>query len=133
MQLDTIFCMRKLDDAIERKQANILKLRAALAQEEVDLKMMLRTRELVGGGDNPLPVKSGRLSIPDAIENILRVAGEAHVDSILERLHEVNLNTNKQSVTSALTRYHNRGKRFKRVGKNKYALLSDEQTGNENV
>jgi hypothetical protein len=84
-------------------------------------------------GKDKVPI-SARMSIPDSIENILRSAGALHVDSILERLREMELypNINKQTITSALTRYHNRGKRFKRVGKNKYALLTDEQTGNEN-
>lgn len=116
--------MKELDKAIEQKQARILRLRAELAQEEADLKSMLRARELLHDGDVP-PAPSARLSIPDAVESLLRAAGELHVDEILERLREMGINTNKQSVTSALTRYHNRKKRFKRVGRNKYALLSE--------
>jgi len=123
--------MKQLDAAIERKQANILRLRAELAQEEADLKSMLRTRELVSDGNVPAPL-SARMSIPDSIENILRSAGELHVDDILERLHEMGLNTNKQTITSALTRYHNRQKRFVRTGKNRYALRNDGQAENVN-
>ena len=124
--------MRKLDAAIEQKRANILRLRAELAQEEADLKSMLRTRELVSDGNAP-PTPPARMSIPDAIESVLRVIGEGHVDLILERLHELGFETvNKQTVTSALTRYHNRGKRFIRTGKNKYAVReNDNQTANE--
>ncbi|MGI8655585.1 MAG: hypothetical protein ACR2LC_10225 [Pyrinomonadaceae bacterium] len=119
--------MKQLDVAIERKQANIQRLRAELTQEEADLKSMLRTRELVTGG-NATPAPSARLSIPDNIENILRVAGALHVDQILERLHELGFETvNKQTVTSALTRYHNRGKRFIRTGKNKYAVRENDK------
>jgi len=121
--------MRKLDAAIERKQANVLRLRAELAQEEADLKMLLRTRELIGEGEAPLP--PARMSIPDAVESILRVAGEAHVDDLLARLHEMGLTTNKQSLTSALTRYHNRQKRFVRTGKNRYGLRDGEPAGGE--
>jgi hypothetical protein len=122
--------MRKLDSAIERKQANILRLRAELAQEEADLKSMLRTRELVSEGEAPPPVPA-RMSIPDAVESVLRVAGEAHVDDLLARLNEMGLTTNKQSLTSALTRYHNRQKRFVRTGKNRYALRDGGQVGGE--
>jgi hypothetical protein len=123
--------MRKLNAAIEQKQANVLRLRAELAQEEADLKSMLRTRELVSDGNAP-PTQPARMSIPDAIESVLRVTGECHVDDLLERLREMHIHTNKQSITSALTRYHNRQKRFRRVGKNRYALRIDGQTENVN-
>ena len=124
--------MKKLDERIEQKQANILRLRTQIAQEEADLKSLLRARELMSDGAAP-PAPMARMSIPDAIENMLRVAGELHVDAILERLREMKIypNINKQTITSALTRYHNRQKRFIRTGKNKYALLN-EQTGKGN-
>lgn len=130
---DTIHCMNELDEVISKLQREIQEKRIALAQKEADLKMALRTRELARGGNAP-PAPKARMSISDAIENILQVAGEQHVNQLLERLLEMKItpNLNKQTITSALTRYHNRGKRFRRVGKNKYALLNNGETKNEN-
>ncbi len=74
-------------------------------------------------------------SIPDLLEEILR--GSEKPMHIKELTWWLKLNYQMptiatQTVSGALTRYANQGKRFKRVGKNTFTLL-DEKTEEENI
>ena len=118
--------MDTLDAQILEREMKVQELRAALAQVENDLQALYRAREILKGKTDPEAAAQkslrGRSSIPTQVEQILKDHGEMHVDEIVEKLKLRGLDVTKQTVTSALSRWVAKGKRFERVGKNKFAL-----------
>lgn len=121
--------MSEIDLLISEKERRAQELRAALASVEADLKALYRTRAMIKGetDSDAAARKSSRASLPDLIEQLLRQSGELHASEIVQRLAAAGLKTNKQSVTASIVRYIAEGRRFKRVGPNRFALLEDEQ------
>jgi ribosomal protein L9 len=118
--------MNALDAQIFELEGRAQELRGELTQIEKDLQALYRARELVcGPTDTKAAVRissKGRASIPTLVEQLLKEFGAMHADDITEKLRLRGYNISKQSITSALSRYIDRGERFERTGRNKFAL-----------
>jgi len=119
--------MNALDTQISERERRAQELREELAHVEKDLQALYRARELVCG---PTDTKAaarrsskGRASIPTLVEQILREYGEMHADDLADKLKGHHIS--KQSITSAVSRYIDRGERFVRTGRNKFALREE--------
>jgi hypothetical protein len=115
-----------IDALIAEKEREAQQLRTALARTEADLKALRRTRAIARGEtDSEAAARyssKGGPSIPDLVEEVLKEEPAGlHVDDILMRL-KIDRHVNKQTITSALSRWIAKGKRFRRVGRNKFAL-----------
>ena len=119
--------MDEIDHLISEKTKRAQALRLELAQVENDLRALRRSRALMRGEPNPDEVARythrGRPSLPDLVEEILRSEPNGlYVDDIVARLAELNVHANRQTITSSLTRWIKKGKRFKKIGRNTFAL-----------
>ena len=119
--------MDEIDHLISEKTKRAQALRLELAQVENDLRALRRSRALMRGEPNPDEVARythrGRPSLPDLVEEILRSEPIGlYVDDIVARLAELNVHANRQTITSSLTRWIKKGKRFKKIGRNTFAL-----------
>lgn len=116
----------RIDKLLEEARAEEKDLKIRLSNVQSKIKSLSETRALLRGED------SQQKSIPDALEEILHKRGKAHVDELVEILkteyHHLS-SVAKQTVSGALIRYANQGKRFERVGKNTFALLGNKQGG----
>ncbi|HEX7315880.1 MAG TPA: hypothetical protein VF297_18330 [Pyrinomonadaceae bacterium] len=122
--------MLEIDLLISEKEKRAQELRAALASVELDLQALRRTRALMRGEsdtDEAAKHSRGRASIADLAEAMLHDVAELHADEILQRLREAGVETTKQAITATLSRYHAKGRRFKRTGANKFALREAEE------
>ena len=120
----------EIDVIIAEKERLAQKQRAELASTEADLRALYRTRALMRGesdSEAAAMMSKGRASIPDLVEAMLRTAGELHADEITRRLKELGHDVKKQTVTASLVRYTSKGKRFRRTGANKFALLESDE------
>jgi hypothetical protein len=122
-----------IDALIAEKEREAQQLRYALARTEADLKAMRRTRAIARGETDSEAAaryssKAGP-SIPDLVEAVLKEEpGGLHVDLILARIKSdgIHVNLKKQTITSALSRWIDKEKRFKRTGRNTFALRDAE-------
>jgi hypothetical protein len=118
----------EIEAEISDREKEAQRLRDALARVEDDLRVLYRAREiLTGQTDTRVAARrssKGRASIPNLVEQVLREYGEMHADEIADKLRSYSIS--KQSITSAVSRYIDKGKRFRRTGKNKFALLRQE-------
>lgn len=119
--------MEEVELLISEKERRAQELRAALASVEADLKALYRTRALIKGetDSDAAARKSSRSSLPDLIEQLLQQSGELHAAEIVQRLKAAGVETNKQSVTASVVRYLAKGRRFRRVGPNRFALRTE--------
>jgi hypothetical protein len=129
--------LQALDDLIEAQETRVKALSTAKhspAREQypvakADLAAIKRTREIIAGtsvkmlGDELI----AKLPISKAVEWLLKDSQQMHVDNIVSKLEEAGRNVNKQTVTSVLLRDAQKGIRFKKVGKNTFALLDRER------
>jgi hypothetical protein len=120
--------MDELDSLIAEKEEEARNLRSSLARVEQQLKALRRARDCLRTKTDPAAGYStkGRESIPTLVEQILREHGPQHVDDLVARLAELGVFVNKGTVTSSLVRYIRQEKRFRRVGRNKFALREGE-------
>lgn len=120
--------MEEVELLISEKERRAQELRAALASVEADLKALYRTRALIQGEtDSDAAARmSSKASLPDLIEQLLRQSGELHANDIVERLKAIGVEHNKQTVTATIVRYIAKGRRFRRVGPNRFALRTEE-------
>lgn len=122
--------MMEIDVLITEKEKLAQKQRAELASTEADLRALYRSRALLRGETDTEATAErsrGHASIADLVESLLRVAGPLRADDIVQRLKEAGRDVKKQTVTATLTRYHQKGRRFKRVGANTFALIESEE------
>lgn len=120
--------MDELDSLITEKEEEARNLRSSLARVEQQLKALRHARDsLRSRTDSAVAGYStkGRESIPTLVEQILR-DGPQHVDNLVRMLADMNVFTNKGTITSSIVRYIKQEKRFKRVGRNKFALREGE-------
>ena len=124
--------MDELDSLVTEKEEEARNLRASLARVEQQLKALRHARDSLRDRSDSAAAAGystkGRESIPTLVEQILREHGPQHVDDLVTRLGELAVFANKGTVTSSLVRYIKQGKRFKRVGRNKFALREGEET-----
>jgi hypothetical protein len=127
--------MDDLDSLIAEKEEEARNLRSSLARVEQHLKALRRARDCLRSSDAPAAGYStkGRESIPTLVEQILREHGPQHVDDLVARLADQTVFVNKGTVTSSIVRYIKQGRRFQRVGRNKFALREEQERdeGNE--
>jgi hypothetical protein len=117
--------MNALDTQISERERRAQELRDELAYVEKDLQALYRARELVCGPTDTAAAqksKKGRASIPTLVEQLLKEFGEMHADDLADKLRLRGHHISKQSITSAISRYIDRGERFERTGRNKFAL-----------
>jgi len=90
--------------------------------EEAKLRALKRLRREPGVSRTPQRV--GRSQV-DYVEHILRKSGsEMHISEIIERVHaDFDVQLDRESIVSALTKRVIRKDRFKRTGKNVFALI----------
>jgi predicted nucleic acid-binding Zn-ribbon protein len=114
--------MDKLDAEINKLEDELRGLREREAQVEAGLKVLKQARGILRGeGDVAI---ERRLSIPDAVEEILRARGPTHISDLLVELKGTyNMDAARETVTTSIGRYISQKRRFKRVGPNKFALL----------
>lgn len=113
-----------LDITIAEAEAQERRLIEELTATRGALKALRKARSLLRGevSDEKTPQRRKR-SLLDDVEDLLRLKGELHVDQIVKELEQQNIPAQKQVLSSALARYHQRGKRFRRTGRNLYALV----------
>lgn len=104
-----------IDIAIDAAKDRVRKLEQELRQQKKALKKLMEARSLSQGYVEDEQAKPPPL--PDLVEALLRERGAMHVTEIAAMLK-----AQKQAVSSLLVRYVARGKRFKRVGANQFAL-----------
>lgn len=109
----------EIDKLLAQARMEEKDLKIALSKVQSKIKSLSETRALLRGNEFT------QKSIPDLLEEILRKQGKAHVDDLVEILKtEYQMDSvAKQTVSGALIRYANQGKRFERVGKNTFGLL----------
>ena len=107
-----------IDAAVDAAKARVSDLDRQLRQQKKALKMLLKARSLSQGYVEDEQAKPPPL--PDLVEALLREQGAMHVTNIA-----ATLKAQKQAISSLLVRYVGRGKRFKRVGANTFALMED--------
>ena len=112
----------RIDNLLAQARMEEKELKTSLSKVQSKIKSLSETRALLQGNEFT------QKSIPDLLEEILRKQGKAHVDDLVEILKtEYQMDSvAKQTVSGALIRYSNQGKRFERVGKNTFGLLEKE-------
>jgi hypothetical protein len=112
--------MDKVDAEIAKLEAELRELRKREAQVGARLRI-LKQAQVILRGEGDIERK---LSIPAAVEEILRVRGPSHINDLLVALlQEYGINAARETVTTSLSRYINQKRRFKRVGPNKFGLI----------
>lgn len=111
----------RIDKLLSEAYAERKDLKAGLSKVDRRIKTLLETKAMLTG--QVVPIKSKEQTIPDALEEILKTHGKAHCDELKVLLEEKGVFAAKQTISGALIRYANQGRRFKRVGKNTFALL----------
>jgi hypothetical protein len=114
-----------IDKLLAKEAEEEKDLRFRLSQVQTRIKSLVHTRAMLIGQDTE---DSLHRPLADLLESILQ-GGPQHVDQLVE-LTKLNFGrlAAKQTISGCLIRYANQGKRFRRVGKNKFALL-DENKG----
>jgi outer membrane protein TolC len=107
-----------IDAAVDAAKARVRKLEQELRQQKKALKKLMEARSLSQGYIEDEESKPPPL--PDLVEALLRERGAMHVSDIAAALK-----AQKQTVSSLLVRYVARGKRFKRVDANTFAVMED--------
>ncbi len=119
-----------IDKLLAELRTEEKQLISSLSNVQGKIKSLLETRALLTGQEfNPNKEKS----IPDLLEDVLRQCGAKHVDELVEILRADYPQTGsvaKQTVSGALIRYSNQGRKFKRVGKNTFAVIDDKNGEN---
>ena len=126
--------MDDLDSLIAEKEQEARDLRSSLARVEQQLKALRRARDCLRSRTDSATAgysTKGRESIPTLVEQILREHGPQHVDDLVRRLADMNVLTNRGTVTSSIVRYIKQERRFQRVGRNKFALRDEQDEGHE--
>lgn len=124
--------MDNLEASISEAEEKERRLLEELATTREALKSLRKARALLRGEvieSAPPRRRRRKRSLMDEVEDVLKMHGELHVDEIVKILREQDLavavNVQKQSLTSALSRYVARGSRFKRTGANRFALIGE--------
>ena len=125
--------IKTLDAAIAAKEQELDRLKKAVSELpgiESDLAALIRARQILNGGSPATATQSetrtGRLSVADATERILRDATELHANEITAQLHEkFGIETSKAVVVGTILRYAKEERRFKRTRPNTFALLKE--------
>ncbi len=120
---------KRIDELLAQAIEEEKKLKTNLSKVRKRIKSLAETRAILTGQDTDLSMKS----IPDLLEKILR--GSEKPMHIKELTWWLKLNyqmptVTTQTVSGALTRYANKGKRFERVDKNTFTLLGKKQENN---
>lgn len=119
--------MNELDTIIEKEEGERDRLKELLREKERTLNILYKARAELKGDDYSI-VTASEKSIPDHLENLLREHGPQHVKVLKKMLlTEKGVDTGKQTVSGALIRYSNQGRRFKRVGPNVFDILEDDE------
>lgn len=120
--------VKPIDAAIDAAEAKIRDLTHDLRQQKRALKKLYEARALAAGEepDDESRRRAKPLPLPDLVERLLREHGDMHVGEIVEALRVNGTETNRQTLSSMFVRYIARGKRFQRVGANKFALRTEE-------
>lgn len=108
----------RIDNLLAQARMEEKELKTSLSKVQSKIKSLSETRALLQGNEFT------QKSIPDLLEEILSKQGAKHVDDLVMILKtEYQLDSAKQTVSGALIRYANQGKKFERVGKNTFDLL----------
>jgi hypothetical protein len=123
--------LQDIDRLIKREKEEKKELERLLNDKNRSLQSLYRTRaELKGENYNfstSPRTRSGK-AIPDHLEDILRERGPKHVMELKEILYkEKDIDAGKQTISGALIRYTNQGRRFKRSGANVFDILEDKE------
>jgi hypothetical protein len=116
--------MDELDAEITKLEDELHGLRERGSQVEARLKVLKQARGILRGESDP--VVGRRLSIPDAVEEILRARGPTHITDLLAALREYDIEAARETVTTSIGRYVSQERRFKRVGPNKFGLIENK-------
>lgn len=122
--------MNELQELLREKKTELIRLQAQVELLETLLRHGLPEAEPSEQKDQEAPRtgtrrprKKGGFSIPDAVEQTLRESGEPlHVKELAERIKTAGIYVSPSAVTTALQRYIQLGRRFKRVAPNTFAL-----------
>jgi len=121
--------MNELQELLREKKTELIRLQAQVELLETLLRHGLPEAEPSEQKDQApragarRPRKKGGFSIPDAVEQPLRESGEPlHVKELAERIKTAGIYVSPSAVTTALQRYIQLGRRFKRVAPNTFAL-----------
>jgi hypothetical protein len=123
--------LQDIDKLIEREIEEKKELEQLLKDKNRSLQSLYRTRaelkdESYNFSSSPR-TRSGK-SIPDHLEDILRERGPKHVMELKKILYkEKGVDAGKQTISGALIRYTNQGRRFKRSGANVFDILEDKE------
>lgn len=120
----------QLEAKISEGEKEAQRLRDELARVEEDLRALYRAHEILTGRANMKATaqksSKGRPSIPALVEQVLREFGEMHADDLVDKIRlRFGYSISKQSITSAISRYIDKGERFVRTGRNKFALKQE--------
>ncbi len=114
--------MDELNAEITKLEDELRGLRDREAQVEARLKVLKQARGILRD-EGDIEVER-RLSIPDAVEEILRARGPTYIADLLIALREdFQIEAARETVTTSLSRYINQKRRFKRVGPNKFGVI----------
>lgn len=113
--------MDNLDAEINKLESELREIREREAHVDARLKVLKQARGILRGEDDPAVGR--RLSIPDAVEEILRARGPTHITELLAALREYDIDAARETVTTSIGRYISQKRRFKRVGPNKFGLI----------
>lgn len=123
--------MNELQELLQEKKTELIRLQAQVELLETLLRHGSTEAEPTEQRDAQAPRAGGRrsrkkggASIPDAVEQILRESEEPlHVKELAERIKTAGIYVSPSAVTTALQRYIQLGRRFKRVAPNTFALV----------
>ncbi len=123
--------MNELQELLREKKTELIRLQAQVDLLETLLRHGMPEADLTEQKSPESPRagaarsrKKAGISIPDAVEQTLRESGEPlHVKELAERIKTVGVYVSPSAVTTALQRYIQLGRRFKRVAPNTFALV----------
>lgn len=108
-------------DLIEKRN----KLNAEISKNDRNIKTLNESYKIITG--KSLIVERSNNGVLDYAEELLKTHKKLHVKEIIGLLEsEYKISARFQTVSSGLTRFHNQGKRFERVGKNTYTLRKEK-------